>query len=292
MNTMKLKNLLFLGIAMFFFSCGSQKNVTTTTKKITDKTTNQTTKIETHKEEPEKEVVLEELPKVITEPEVEKPIVQPKVVKPKTHLQLTQDYIEKFAGIAVEEMHEHKIPASITLAQGVLESGSGKSELALKSNNHFGIKCHKGWKGNSVSHDDDAIGECFRKYNDPEISYKDHSLFLTSRKRYANLFKLHPTDFTGWAYGLKKAGYATDPKYPQKLIGIINKYELYKYDLVENARINKNSSIKRETGYYTVKKGDTLYSIAKRNQITVEQLKRFNGLTNNIISIGQKLILN
>ena len=130
----------------------------------------------------------------------------------------TFSYIKKYAPLAVLEMHEYKIPASITLAQGILESGNGRSQLASKSNNHFGIKCHKGWKGQRVYHDDDAKGECFRKYTYVATSYKDHSKFLSTRRRYADLFKLRKTDYKGWARGLKKAGYATDRKYPKKLI--------------------------------------------------------------------------
>lgn len=204
----------------------------------------------------------------------------------------TKEYILKFAPIAIRKMKEYKIPASITLAQGILESGSGRSPLAIRSNNHFGIKCHKGWQGKSVTHDDDEIGECFRKYKYPESSYDDHSKFLTSRKRYANLFKLKTTNYKGWAYGLKRAGYATDRRYPQKLIGLIHRYNLDKYDRMTNP--NKVRAIPQRTvgNYYKVKKGDTLYSIAKRHDTSVKQLKKINGLTDNIISIGQHLLVN
>ena len=115
-------------------------------------------------------------------------------------------------------MVDYGIPASITLAQGILESGSGKGELTRKSNNHFGIKCHRNWTGDRAYHDDDEKGECFRRYNHPMYSFNDHSQFLTGRKRYAFLFKLRKDDYKGWARGLRKAGYATDKKYPQKLI--------------------------------------------------------------------------
>ncbi len=138
-------------------------------------------------------------------------------------------YIEEYAALAVNEQKEHKIPASITLAQGLLESGAGNSELARKSNNHFGIKCGSDWKGPSVSYDDDKRGECFRKYSHPSQSFHDHSIFL-KKERYNKLFSLRVTDYKGWAHGLKKAGYATDPKYAYKLIGIIEDYKLYKYD--------------------------------------------------------------
>lgn len=140
------------------------------------------------------------------------------------------DYIQKYAHIAVSEQAKFGIPASITLAQGLLESGAGKSELALKSNNHFGIKCHTGWTGERTYHDDDAAQECFRKYKNVSESYDDHSLFLTSRPRYADLFSLKATDYKGWAHGLKKAGYATDPNYANKLIKIIEDYGLHQLD--------------------------------------------------------------
>ena len=139
-------------------------------------------------------------------------------------------YIKEYAPLAVEQMKKYKIPASITLAQGLLESGAGRSELARKSKNHFGIKCHSTWKGKKVYYDDDAKDECFRAYRKVEDSYEDHSKFLTSGKRYAFLFKLKITDYKGWAKGLKKAGYATDPSYANRLITIIEDYDLYKYD--------------------------------------------------------------
>lgn len=140
------------------------------------------------------------------------------------------EYIKQYAPLAVEQMQRHKIPASITLAQGLLESGAGYSELARKSNNHFGIKCGGNWRGRTVRHDDDARNECFRAYRNPKDSYEDHSDFLKRGARYAFLFKLKITDYKGWARGLKKAGYATDPSYANRLITIIEDYELYKYD--------------------------------------------------------------
>jgi LysM repeat protein len=143
-----------------------------------------------------------------------------------------KEYIAKYRDIAIEEMKRTGIPASITLAQGIHESDAGRSNLVQRSNNHFGIKCKTGWMGESVSHDDDARGECFRKYTSPFDSYKDHSDFLTTRSHYAFLFKLDPTDYEGWAYGLKKAGYATNPKYPQILIKLIRDYNLHDYTLM------------------------------------------------------------
>ena len=139
-----------------------------------------------------------------------------------------ESYIERFKNIAISEMNGSGIPASITLAQGILESGNGNSRLAKEANNHFGIKCHVGWEGDTVLKSDDELNECFRKYNTVEESFDDHSLFLTSRPRYSNLFKLGIKDYKGWCYGLKKAGYATFSKYASALIRIIEENKLYK----------------------------------------------------------------
>lgn len=211
-----------------------------------------------------------------------------------------QDYINLFSIVAQDNMKSHGIPASITLAQGILESGAGKGRLSLEANNHFGIKCHKEWKGATISHDDDALQECFRKYDNPADSYRDHSLFLTSRPWYANLFKLEKDDYKGWAHGLKKSGYATDPKYPAKLIAIIERYELYKYDnvvlgkepqtvsVVSTVLVTEVSQLEAD---YEVKKGDTFYSLSKAFGISIDELKKINNLSDNTLSIGQKLKL-
>lgn len=143
-----------------------------------------------------------------------------------------EDYIETYKDVAIQEMREHKIPASITLAQGLLESGAGNSALAREAKNHFGIKCHKGWEGDTYIMDDDEKNECFRKYDNAEASFRDHSEFLCGRSRYAALFELEITDYEGWAKGLKAAGYATNPKYAQLLIDRINLYDLTKYDQI------------------------------------------------------------
>lgn len=227
----------------------------------------------------------------------------------------TVAYIGSYKNIAIDKMEKYKIPVSITLAQGILESGNGLSTLAKKSNNHFGIKCHSGWKGKRVYHDDDKKGECFRKYPSPEGSFDDHSVFLTGRGRYEFLFDLKPDDYKAWAKGLKKAGYATDRKYPKKLISFIETFELYEYDdlvLDEKSykramRMNDNkfqdkrqdiqdnaiadSGIDDNDIFITVVKGDTLYSIAKNNNLSVDDLKRINGLDSNEISIGMKLLV-
>jgi len=163
------------------------------------------------------------------------------------------DYIDNYAQVAIKEMKLFHIPASITLSQALIESGAGKSELAVKANNHFGIKCHQGWEGDTFTHDDDAPSECFRKYKSADESFRDHSLFLTQRPRYATLFNLDVYDYKAWANGLRDAGYATNPRYADILIKVINDYELSKYDKFEGklpARVHK-----------TVKSGkaDTIY---------------------------------
>ena len=158
----------------------------------------------------------------------------------------TLSYIDEFKGIAIEEMNSYGIPASITLAQGILESGSGNSSLARFANNHFGIKCTSEWKGKAYYKDDDQANDCFRVYKDARESYKDHSEFL-KRKRYSFLFELEKNDYKNWAYGLKQAGYATNPRYPDMLINLIDKYSLYEYDRPESER----EKIKREDRVFT-----------------------------------------
>lgn len=206
-------------------------------------------------------------------------------------------YIDSFKDVAKLNMKEYGIPASIILAQGILESGAGNGRLSKEANNHFGIKCHKEWNGPSITHDDDAAQECFRKYDDPSESYRDHSLFLTSRSRYNKLFELDKGDFEGWAKGLKAAGYATDPKYPSKLIGIINRYQLDQYDkevlngktVDKEYKNNNNQEADSIEALYTIQQGDTLYSLSKKFNLTVDELKKINGLKDNSLSIGQKI---
>ena len=203
-------------------------------------------------------------------------------------------YIKTYSDFAIQQMKKYKIPASIILSQGLLESGAGASTLALKSNNHFGIKCHQDWGGKKVYHDDDEKGECFRKYKNPIESYKDHSEFLTTRGRYSFLFKYSIKDYIKWAKGLSKAGYATDPKYPEKLIKIIEDYSLWKFDGSRKSmgKVKKDKSGKKEKNnskYYIVKKGDTLYSISKKYNMSLKDLKNLNKLKSNNIKIGQKL---
>ncbi|MFC4633889.1 glucosaminidase domain-containing protein [Dokdonia ponticola] len=247
-------------------SCGSSKR--TTTRKTT----------------PKKERNERVTPRPTTEtPKEEEIVVNP---VPKTGV---EGYIEAYAGIAQEEMRQYGIPASITLAQGILESGAGNGELVQKANNHFGIKCHD-WKGAKVYHDDDEKGECFRKYSLAKFSYRDHSLFLTNRGRYASLFKLPKDDYKGWAKGLRAAGYATDKKYPVKLISLIERYELYRYDGEVLGKQEKDYKIvKDKKNQHTVEKGETLYRISKKYKISVEDLKKINGLESNEIFVGQVL---
>ncbi len=257
-------------------------------------------------------------PKVKTEtPKAEDSKIYDQVAKVKIapkNLNLTESYIYQFAETARQEMRLYGIPASITLAQGILESGNGQGDLTSRSNNHFGIKCN-GWQGAKVYHDDDRSQECFRKYTRAEYSYRDHSLFLANRSRYAFLFDYDVTDYKSWAYGLKKAGYATDPKYPQKLINLIERYRLDEYDKdikvnpVQRAStlgLRKNEStttksVKQNTPKtsqnsnsaftHIVKEGDTLYNISQRYKVEIEDLIRLNNIKNNVIKIGQTLKL-
>lgn len=154
-----------------------------------------------------------------------------------------EQYVEKYKDIAIKEMYEFRVPASITLAQGILESGKGSSQLAKEANNHFGIKCHKEWTGKTFYMDDDVKNECFRKYNTAEESFRDHSYFLSTRDRYSELFKLDIKDYKAWAHGLKKAGYATNPKYAHSLIRIIEEHKLYIFD-----QDNYEELARKETG--------------------------------------------
>lgn len=206
------------------------------------------------------------------------------------------NYISTYGDIAKEEMKLYGVPASIKIAQGILESGAGYGELAQRSNNHFGIKCHTGWEGGRVYHDDDEKGECFRKYNHPKYSFRDHSLFLSQRKRYGELFTLRQNDYSAWAHGLKKAGYATDPSYASKLIGIIERYQLHRLDeevLGLNTNLPATATSLESSGNisYMVQAGDTLYSISKRFGTTVEMIKGMNNLKGDNISVGQVLYL-
>ena len=286
-----------------------------------------------------------------------------------------EQYINKYKDIAIQQMHKSQIPASIILAQACLESSDGNSALARKANNHFGIKCHDGWRGKKFKQDDDERNECFRKYEKAMDSFTDHSNFLRSRTRYASLFDLPITDYKAWAHGLKAAGYATNPRYAEQLITIIEAYELYRFDsakapessfrqtyaqkkeakLLERknrlerkaekaakkaqkasdkyykhigtvpppasnvpqgavqqpqgqkpqshqtsaqqkhdqpAKGNQGQPAGNNTGFYQVKQGDTLYSIAKKHGITVNDLLKLNpGVKADSLKIGSRLKL-
>lgn len=267
----RIISLLFVGL-LLFSSCKSKKKIVSTNKN------KKTERVIISKQKESKTATLP---------------VKKEASANASYNEIVSIYIENYSIIAKDEMQLYGIPASITLAQGILESGAGRSGLSRKSNNHFGIKCHKDWTGERVYHDDDELQECFRKYKDPDKSFRDHSLFLTERTRYKDLFKLKKDDYKGWAKGLRKAGYATDPKYPKKLIDIIERYKLFKLDaevLGKKGKKSKKGKFKIST--YTVQKGDTLYSISQRFNMTVENLKELNGLDSNIIDIGQILNLN
>jgi len=216
-------------------------------------------------------------------------------------------YIEQYHQVAEKQQREHKIPASIVLAQGLLESGAGLSAFAKESNNHFGIKCND-WTGDKIYHDDDQKGECFRKYDQVLDSYEDHATFLKTRPRYSFLFNLNPTDYEAWAHGLKKAGYATDPTYAFKLISIIEVYDLHRFDLGESASENNSNnensaslvnnnrgaigSVKAFVNHVVVKvngvkfvtsqSGDTYAGIGDEFRITEERMRSYNDVNSTV----------
>lgn len=239
------------------------------------------------------------------------------------------EYINLYKDLAVEEMKKYKIPASITLAQGILESSSGNSPLAREANNHFGIKCHKEWTGKTFHQDDDEKHECFRKYKSPEESYHDHSYFLTSRDRYKGLFDLEITDYKGWAHGLKQAGYATNPRYPDLLIKIIEENGLDAYDRAATQPLADGGQAKKSPGstvtslesvaatavpavfeisgrggndrmiflnnkvkFILAREGDEVYRIAKEFEIYTWQVRQYNNLKKDEPLVpGQKVYL-
>ena len=222
-----------------------------------------------------------------------------------------ESYIERYKNIAITEMNGSGIPASITLAQGILESGNGNSKLAKEANNHFGIKCATEWKGETILQDDDNKDDCFRVYKSPEESFRDHTEFL-KRKRYASLFELDKNDYRGWANGLKTAGYATNPRYAELLISLVERYDLSRFDRIENERektirenkvmkeiaINIPTEKKQETvkspvvmKIYEVRSGDTLTSVSKQFSLSEADLKALNGLENVNLLPGQLLLV-
>ena len=219
-----------------------------------------------------------------------------------------EEYADMWKQIAIQQMIDYKIPASITLAQGILESSSGNSDLAKKGNNHFGIKCHD-WTGDKMYMDDDAKDECFRVYNSSEDSYIDHSKFLTTKSRYSKLFALDIVDYKSWAKGLKDAGYATNPKYPELLIEIIESLKLNELDVIGNSnslsspmvlavkQSNENvHAVQMHTNkvkYVVAKKGDTFYKISKEFNLGLWQLYKYNdfGLRKDVLEEGDIVYL-
>lgn len=260
-------------------SCGSKKRIVTKKKSASHKTERVIVKTKTDDPTTEAETPSE----IVVNPEART-----------TFANSTEAYIANYSGIAKEEMRRYKIPASITLAQGILESSSGQGRLAVEGNNHFGIKCHD-WQGDKIHHDDDASQECFRKYRHAKESFEDHSTFLSGRSRYAKLFQLDIDDYEGWAKELRAAGYATDRKYPDKLISIIERFKLYTYDedVLGTPRKERKQSVVASTNETTheVVKGDTMYSLSKRYNTTVEELQRLNRMRNNDLKLGQLLII-
>lgn len=269
---MKINRLILLVFCCAFaFSCGSKRKVVTTKKDSRPRV---------------------EEPRPSDSRNTDSRQVKIETLEPGPRRYSVEDYIKDYADVAQEEMRLYNIPASITLAQGILESGAGVGDLSQRANNHFGIKCHE-WTGPRVYHDDDARGECFRKYKDAKYSYRDHSLFLSERTRYAALFDLSEDDYKGWAHGLKKAGYATDRKYPDKLISLIERYQLYRFDADVLKRPSPTYTRNPEPSEltYQVEKGDTLYGIAKRYNVSVEDLQRYNDLKDSNLNIGQVLYI-
>jgi flagellum-specific peptidoglycan hydrolase FlgJ len=281
------KKTLVILTVLSLISCNTTKSVIVTTKSATAVTKKpvgrSVKKTAIAKENKEEDEVIESTSRTIVSTDI------------------VANYIALYKDVAMSNMKMYGIPASIILAQGILESGAGKGDLANRANNHFGIKCHD-WTGESVKHDDDASQECFRKYNDPSESFKDHALFLTGRGRYASLFSLPKEDYEAWAKGLRTAGYATDPRYPEKLISYIERYDLGQFDSqvmgtnyapskneVQTIRVASVDSYNKNM--YLVQKGDTLYSIARKFNLVVDQLKQKNNLSANTLSIGQKLIV-
>ena len=199
-----------------------------------------------------------------------------------------QEYVDQWSSVAVEQMNRYRIPASITLAQGLLESGAGRSELAREGNNHFGIKCHNGWTGPTVYKDDDQRNDCFRSYKTARESYEDHSRFLVNGRRYQSLFSLKMTDYKGWARGLKAAGYATNPKYADRLIEIIEVYKLYEYDKGKVVRgegdrrdgavnaVMRDVYIFNDRYYVLARRGDTYRTIGDDMGVSYRKLAKYN----------------
>ncbi|RTY68919.1 LysM peptidoglycan-binding domain-containing protein [Flavobacterium sp. GSP27] len=299
-----IKKILLLFILITLVSCNATKPIIVTTKKAPSKSKIATTAKKGYEKKTKtvRATAGKSSSKELNNSETEEIVSTSKTI-------VTNDvivtYVSIFKDIAMGNMRNYGIPASIILAQAILESGAGKGNLALNANNHFGIKCHVGWTGESIRHDDDAAQECFRKYDNPSESFKDHALFLTGRSRYAGLFEFSKGDYKAWAKGLKAAGYATDPKYPDKLISYIERYNLHEYDnqvldinyvsnekqMITELTVESRNTIPKGLDSYVVQKGDTLYSISKKFELKIEDLKQKNNLSDNALSIGQKLVV-
>ena len=292
------KKILLIFSIITLIGCNASKPVIVTTKKVPIKLRPEIVRTD-KKVYPKSAVIVK--PTTSNSVKQEQKNNESEVIVSTSKTVVTNDviklYVSQFKDIAMGNMKMYGIPASIILAQGILESGAGRGELAKSSNNHFGIKCHVGWTGESV--------ECFRKYNNPSESFKDHALFLTGRSRYSKLFGLSKGDYKAWAKGLRAAGYATDPKYPDKLISYIERYSLHQYDnmvldvnyvsnekqMVEELAIETKNPISNNFASYVVEKGDTLYSISRKFELKVEDLKQKNNLSDNTLSIGQRLVI-
>ena len=295
-----IKRIVLLAVILALASCSSSKPAIATTKKAAAV---QTRTASTKRSTPVKPIG-KNYPSTNNTTEVIQSTSKTVVTS-----DLINNYVLQYKDIAMVNMQKYGIPASIILAQGILESGAGRGDLAIEANNHFGIKCHSDWLGESVRHDDDSSQECFRKYPKASESYKDHALFLVGKKRYATLFTYEKDDYKAWSKGLRAAGYATDPNYPDKLISYIERYNLHQYDCQVTGKnytpINKtaptrsstsgaasntkNNSNSNDPNLYEVQQGDTLYSISKKFNLLVDDLKQKNNLTDNAISIGQRL---
>ena len=292
-----IKKLLPFIFAILLVACSSSKSVVRTTKNNYSKPTTAVvrnvktplSKTSIEKNEEKKLVVITK-PNSATITEVLEATTRVKVTT-----QMVLAYIEKYKNIAKESMEKNGIPSSITLGQAILESGAGTGPLSIQANNHFGIKCHKEWSGPSIKYTDDEENECFRKYDDPSQSFKDHSYFLKSRPRYLGLFQLNKSDYKAWAKGLKDAGYATDPKYPEKLIGLIERYQLDRFDSEVLGKVYAPIVYKDQYvvngDVHQVVKGDTLYSISKKYNLSIEELKKKNNISDSAISLGQSIIV-
>lgn len=280
---MMIRKIALFSLVLFIMSCNSKKAIIQTTKSDRVKT-HQSDVVKNHEPTPTKNI----------ENSSSKTEILEATTRVKVTTEIVLAYIANYKEIAKKNMKEFGIPSSICLGQGILESGAGTGPLSSLANNHFGIKCHKDWTGPSVKYDDDAAQECFRKYNMPSESYNDHALFLKGRKWYEPLFKLEKDDYKGWARGLKAAGYATDPKYPEKLIAIIERYHLNQYDSEVLGREYVAKSIQSTNSKYKeyqVSQGDTLYSISKKFNVNIDDLKKKNNISDNALSIGQSLIV-